>query len=108
MALDDTIVAVKWDTIFDGAWSYLAEGEVSTSAETWCVCVLHKPHLFSINTQEKWSGQSQSSSRSADAAYGLVYNYIVSVSSQPEAINFSMGIDATKRWNRNRSYSSVS
>ena len=26
--------------------------------------------------------------------------YIVSVSSQPEAINISMGIDATKRWNR--------
>ena len=34
--------------------------------------------------------------------------YIVSVSSQPEAINFSMGIDATKRWNRIGFYSSVS
>ena len=34
--------------------------------------------------------------------------YIVSVSSQPEAINFSMGIDATKRWSRIGFYSSVS
>ena len=34
--------------------------------------------------------------------------YIVSVSSQPEAINFSMGIDVTKRWNRIGFYSSVS
>ena len=34
--------------------------------------------------------------------------YIVSVSSQPEAINFSMGIGASKRWNRIGFYSSVS
>ena len=31
--------------------------------------------------------------------------YIVSVLSQPEAINFSMGIDATELWSRTRSYS---